>query len=277
MVNLWCLAQMPEILVDGDSNFKRDVFVVNNPLIDGVNERVIIKKTINGESSLAAGADPLVTVLAGRSYRTDYTVTNSSPTRLYNFKVFDDDQGSNQLACNLYALAPGQSTKCYRIYQAQSGLNTVAARVEAKISGEGTQISSTTAGVTYVGQDSLSGGLTVMHALNDKPGDDEADAVMIAANTNQSWLFKVTNNSNIDLYKIKVYNDGVFPINTGWEELCLIGKLKIGETRYCKRSMATGQKGLNLMMGRAQANDAYVVGSHQYINAVNPTYYFIEP
>lgn len=264
-------------LVEDDTNFRRDAFVVENPLADSNSNSITIEKKINGESSITGGSDPLVTVLANRFYRADYTVTNTSTTRLYGVRVFDKEQGNFQTVCNLNALAPGQSRQCHLFFRAQTGTNAVPARVEAKISGEGTLIRVTTPQVSYVGQDALSGGLTVKHALNNEPGDDEGSAVMLATNTDQSWLFKVTNASNIDLYKVKVYNDGVFPQNTGWEELCLIGKLKVGETRYCKRTMAAGQVGLNLMMGRAQGNDSYRVQFHQYINVANPTYYLIEP
>ena len=258
------------------TSFRHTIFSFANSSVSAP-RKISIEKTVNGELSIVNGTVPLAHLLAGRPYRADYTLTNTSDKRLYAIKVFDDDQGSNQLACNLYALDPDESTQCHRFYQAKSGGNIVSGRVIAKISGEDTAINASTPAVSYIGQDSLSGGLTVKHALNSKPGDDESSAILLAASTDQSWLFKVTNSSNIDVYKVKVYNDGVFPLNTGWEELCLIGKLKIGETRHCKRPMAAGQEGLNLMMGRAQGNDAYVVGSHQYINAANPTYYTIEP
>ena len=107
--------------------------------------------------------------------------------------------------------------------------------------------------------------------INNVNADTVDSAVTINAQ-NADVLFRVENTGVLELYRVKAYHDPVSPVNSGWEELCLIGVLKPGQVRYCKRPRTFSNSGSNLAVGRVQGANA-IISPTDIINASNPTYF----
>ena len=85
-------------------------------------------------------------------------------------------------------------------------------------------------------------------------------------------LFKVENTGDIELYQVKTYHDPVSPVDSGWDLQCVLGPIKPGQVRYCKKDITLNDSGLNQAMGRAQGRNA-IRSATEVVNASNPTYF----
>ena len=247
-------------LVVGDSNSQPDVFVTENPLIAG---QFSVELLINN-----AVRDPFVKradLLVGTNLRLDVRVTNNTPNRLYNVKVFSE--------CNFYVLKPGESkTGCTRFQPVEINGRFLDRTVTAKISGS-SKVLSVTANAHYFGHSNTLGELSVTHRINNINADTQSQAPTLSSGQAEI-LYKVENTGKIELYKVKTYHDPVSPVNTGWAKQCSFGRLEPGQVRYCKRKIIVTEPGLNHAMGRVQALNGNL--SHTaVINAANPTYFIV--
>ena len=242
---------------DDNGSYSGSVYVFE---VSKLNIEKLINYQVRQTSATAAQ------LLTGSRYQVDYRVNNDGPNRIYQIRVFED----GQFVCNLFALDPGESTQgCTRNENVLEGVRNVPATVTAMVSGTSqTRVGQTNA--YYTGLSNMPGRLKVTHYVNDKNADTPANNVAI--NSNQAEvLYRVENTGGIELYRIKTYHDPVSPINSGWQEQCLIGTLLPGEVRYCKRTINLAQAGLNKIFGRAQGLNANVSATG-FVNAANPTY-----
>ena len=253
-------------LVPDDTNQRVDIFVTDNPLLNSTNTDLLtIEKLINHKARDTQNT--AAQLLAGTRYRTEYRVSNNSPDKLYRVQVFEN----GQLVCNLYTLEPGQSvTRCSANAAVLAGDQNTPAMVTALVSGSNEQLTSLT-DAYYTGHSNVSGELSVTHYVNNDDANTAADAAMVTGNQAEV-LFRVENTGPIELYRIRTYHDPVSPVDTGWQEQCFIGILEPGQVRYCKRTIATTQPGLNKAQGRAQGANANVSATG-FVNAANQSYF----
>ena len=229
-----------------------------------------IEKLINNRAR--EDANNSAQLLVGTQYRTTYRVTNNSPHKLYRVRVYE--QG--EFVCNLYTLDAGETKsrhRCARNETVQVDSHNVNATVTARISGTNRTISADT-DAYYTGHSNVSGQLSVTHFVNNSNADTVADAITTTSNRVEI-LFRVENTGPIELYRVKTYHDPVNPVNSGWQEKCLIGSLMPGQVRYCKRTISVDKQGLNLAIGRAQGVNANVSNTG-IVNAANPSYFNVK-
>ena len=168
---------------------------------------------------------------------------------------------------------PGQSkqpSSCANFNDVLGGLNNVPANVTAKVSGTNEELASQTNSY-YTGFGNVLGKLKVTHYVNNRNADTQGSAATVNGNQAEI-LFRVENTGSIKLYRVKTYHDPASPVNSGWEEQCLLGSLMPGDVRYCKRTINLTESGLHKAFGRVQGEDANV-GPIGYVNASNPTYF----
>lgn len=178
-----------------------------------------------------------------------------------------------KLVCNFYALNPGQSRqRCDSLQPVLEGNQQVKVTVTAKDSISAESLISHT-DVYYTGHINATGKLQVKHKINNNDADSPDKAQRL--NSSQTTVFfKIENIGEIELYRVKAYHDPVSPVNSGWSEQCIIGPLKPGQVRYCKRDILLSELGLNESMGRVQATNA-INSATEVINAANPTYFIV--
>ena len=253
-------------IVRGDTNNVWDAFVADNPLAEVSSEITIVKKinnAIRGTSGLAAQLS------TGTLYRQSYMVTNNSQTRIYQVQAFE---GSN-LVCNFYALNPGETReRCVTYPTVIEGNQHFQVRVTAKVSGSGEVLTSDSDSY-YTGLTNVKGNLHVTHRINNF-NSDVVDQASVLDSKQATVLFKIENTGDIELYQVKAYHDPVSPENTGWDLQCVIGPMKPGQVRYCKRDIMLIETGLNQAMGRVQARNA-IRSATDVVNASNPTYFIV--
>ena len=125
----------------------------------------------------------------------------------------------------------------------------------------------------------VTGRLDVTHSINNSAGNsNHGDTENSAPYLNSSPAtisFKVENIGEIELYQVKTYHDPVSPVNSGWAQQCVIGSLKPGQVRYCKRDIPVTETGLNQAMGRVQGRNA-IRSATNVVNAANPTYFILQ-
>ena len=254
-------------LVANDTNNATDYFITESPLVNLSDNFIAVEKLINNETrSIPLTAAQLGT---GAYFKQAFKVTNNSPSRIYQVNVFED----GALVCNLYALNPGQSkTACHSIEQAMNGNQNQRARVTAKVSGS-SELLTSYADAYYRAHSNPRQSLAVTHRINNFNADSE-DQAPILDSPQANVLFKVENTGDIELYKVKTYHDPVTPVNSGWVQQCVIGSLKPGQVRYCKRDLTLTETGLNQIMGRTQGANA-IISATAVINANNPTYLIV--
>ena len=224
-----------------------------------------IEKLINNRSRKTPGAS--AQLLTGSLHRQVYSVTNNSQDRLYRVRVFEN----GKLVCNLYTLNPGETKqRCSTVEKVLEGDQHVKVAVNAKVSGKSTIVSANT-DAYYTGISNSRGQLKVTHYIDKRNADTPAQAKTLS-DESAKVLFKIENTGDIELYRVNTFHDPVSPVNSGWEQKCVIGNLKPGQVRYCKRDITLSEPGLNKAMGRAQGVDAYVSPTG-VINDANPTYF----
>ena len=256
-------------LVPGDTNNTYDVFVTDNPLANSINNLITIETRLNGK--IRASLGDVAQLLTGSLYEVTYTVTNHSPVRLTGVQIFED----GNLVCNVYTLEPGQTkqrARCTAERVVLSGDHYIQSIVRGGVSGAPTYLTNDT-DAYYTGNDNASGGLRLTHRINNINADLEDQAPTLS-NSTASVSFKIENTGNIELYRVRTYHDPASPVNSGWEFKCLIGTLKPGQIRYCKRDMTLSESGLNKALGWAQGKRSFVSPTGA-INASNPTYFIV--
>ena len=255
-------------LVEADNNTQRDVFVADNPLINVDNDQILVEKLINNEPRQTPEA--AAQLRSGSYYTQAYKVTNNSSSRIYQVNVFE----GSRLVCKLYALNPGQSRqRCHSLQSVLEGDQHTQVKATAKVSGS-SEVFTANTNAYYTGLVNASASLAVTHRINNINADRENQAPLLTS-SQATISFKVENTGEIELYRTKVYHDPVSPVNSGWSQQCVIGILKPGQIRYCKRDIVLTESGLNKVMGRAQAAKA-IIQTLSVVNAANPTY-FIAP
>ena len=228
---------------------------------------ITIDKLINNEAR--ESADDAAQLLAGSLYRQVYEVTNTSPDRLYQVRVYE---GGNQV-CNLYTLDAGETKQsCNTVETVLEGDQHVEITVNAKISGTSDSVSATTDSY-YSGVINGQGEMAVTHYADNRNSDTPGQAQSLSS-SQTNVLFKVENTGDIELYRVKTYHDPVSPVNSGWAQQCVMGPLKPGQVRYCKRDITLSDTGLNHAMGRVQGANAFSSPT-SVINAANPTYFIV--
>ena len=228
---------------------------------------ITIDKLINNEAR--ESADDAAQLLAGSLYRQVYEVTNTSPDRLYQVRVYE---GGNQV-CNLYTLDAGETKQsCNTVETVLEGDQHVEVTVNAKVSGTSDSVSATTDSY-YSGVINGQGEMDVTHYVDNRNSDTPGQAQSLSS-SQTNVLFKVENTGDIELYRVKTYHDPVSPVNSGWAQQCVMGPLKPGQVRYCKRDITLSDTGLNHAMGRAQGANAFSSPT-AVINAANPTYFIV--
>ena len=232
-------------LVPGDTNNFPDIFVTENPLATIDNKTITLEKLINNE--VRDYQDKAAKLAKGTLYRQSYSVTNNSPNRIYQVKVFE---GTN-LVCNFFALNPGQSRERCTSYQTVlEGDQYTMVKLSAKVSGSGEVLMSYT-DAYYTGLTNVTGELRVTHRINDINADSAGQAPTLSSQQ-ASVSFKIENTGDIELYQVKTYHDPVSPVNSGWDLQCVLGPMKPGQVRHCKRDLTLSESGLNQAMGRVQ-------------------------
>ena len=254
-------------LADGSLSGYSDIFGVENPLAHINSDTISIEARINDNARDTL--DDAAQLLAGTRYKKSYKVTNDSPNRIYQVKVFEN----GNLACNFYALNPGESrTRCSTNVAVLVGDQNVTATVTAKVSGSN-ELLSATADAYYKGHSNVSGELYVRHHMNGYAGDTTASFATLPFVNRAHLLFKLENTGPIELYRVRVFHDPGSSETTGWQQQCFFGTLQPGEIRYCKRTVdINAEPGFHLTRGRAQGLNANVSATG-YINAVNDTWY----
>ena len=254
-------------LVDGDTNARSDVFMTPNPLIKTNNLSVTIEKLINNEARETQ--DTAAQLAAGTQYRQSYKVINNSPNRIYQVKVFED----GNLVCNLYTLNPGESKqRCVTFQTVLEGDQNTQVKLAARVSGTGEELERYT-NAYYTGLTNVTGKLRVTHLINNIDSDT-VDQAPTLDSSQATVLFKIENIGKLELYQVRAYHDPVSPVNSGWELQCVIGPMKPGRTRYCKKDISFNEPGLNQAMGRVQAKNA-IRSASDVVNASNPTYFIV--
>ena len=119
----------------------------------------------------------------------------------------------------------------------------------------------------------VSGELRVTHRINNANADSP-DQAQTLGSSQASVSYKVENTGEIELYQVKTYHDPVSPVNSGWALQCVLGPLKPGQVRYCKRDIILDETGLNQAMGRVQGRNA-IRSATDVVNASNPTYFIV--
>ena len=117
--------------------------------------------------------------------------------------------------------------------------------------------------------------LTVTHFVDNRNADTQADAVTVHGNQAEI-LFRVKNTGTVPLYKVRTHHRPAQPVDGGWQQQCVLGKLDPGQVRYCKRTIAVPDVGLNKAFGIAQGHtviDPGNMGSENTVRAINPTYF----
>ena len=253
-------------LVEGDTNSERDIFLTENPLFTGKNDLILVEKLINNEKRETQ--DLAAKLSTGTLYRQSYKVTNNSPNRLYQVRVFEN----GNMVCNFYTLDPGQTRqRCDTFNTVLDGEQHVQVNVSAKVSGSGEVFSSST-DAYYTGLND-SGELRVTHRINNINADSP-DQAQTLGSSQSTVSYKVENTGEIELYQVKTYHDPVSPLNSGWALQCVLGPLKPGQIRYCKRDINLSETGLNQAMGRVQGRNA-IRSATEVVNASNPTYFIV--
>ena len=256
-------------LVEDDTNFRRDIFVADNPLADSNSELITIEVLINGKARETLG--DAAQMLTGTLYEVSYKVTNNSPDRLTGVQIFED----GDLVCDVYALDPGQTkqrSRCKTSRTVLSGDNQLHPIVTGKVSGAPTRLTNDT-DAYYTGIDNASGELRVTHRINNINADRKSQAPTLGS-SQASVSFKIENTSDIELYRVKTYHDPASPVNSGWDQQCFIGILKPGQIRYCKRDISLSNSGLNRALGWAQGKRSFVSPTGS-VNAYNQTYFIV--
>ena len=126
-------------LVDNDTNDSSDIFVLDNPLLGSDSGAVTVTKIINNAArDLPTRAAKLAT---GTLYKQVYEVTNNSPNRIYQVKVFEN----GDLVCNFFALNANQTAqRCIGFQTVLEGDQLTQVTVTAKVSGTGDVLTSDT-------------------------------------------------------------------------------------------------------------------------------------
>ena len=253
-------------LLPGATSYWKYLFGTDNPFFNTNGDSVTVEKLINNETreipSLAAKLS------TGTLYRQSYKVTNDSPNRLYQVKVFEN----GNLACNFYALNPGQTRqRCDAFQTVRDGEQRAQVTVTAKESGSDDALMSTT-DAYYTGLN-VNGELRVTHRINNVNADN-LDQAQTLSSSQATVSYKVENTGTIELYQVKTYHDPVSPVNSGWTLQCVMGSLKPGQFRYCKRDIDVTELGLNQAMGRVQGRNA-IRSATEVVNASNPTYFIV--
>ena len=114
-----------------------------------------------------------------------------------------------------------------------------------------------------------------MALFSGRRSKDTVDQAPTLGSQPATVLFKVENVGEIELYQVKTYHDAVSPVNTGWDLQCVLGPMKHGQVRYCKKDIPFTESGLSQAMGRVQGKNAFRSAT-DVVNASNPTY-FIAP
>ena len=151
-------------LVSGDTNLADDIFIASNPLAAAGDRLITVEKRINNEvRESQAKAAKLST---GTLYRQSYNVTNDSPNRIYQVKVFEN----GNLVCNFFALNPGQSRqRCDTFQTVLDGDQHLQVTVTAKVSGSNEVLTGST-DAYYTGLN-VNGELRVTHRINNINAD----------------------------------------------------------------------------------------------------------
>ena len=244
------------------------VYAVENPLRDIEPSLITVEKLINHSTrETPANAAQLAT---GTQYRHSYKVTNNSSDRLYQVQVFED----GNFVCNFYTLKPGQTKqRCESIQTVLNGDQRARVMVTAKQAGTSNVITSTT-DAYYLGLSNVVRELNVTHYINNRNAD-EPDQAPTVSDPLAKILFKVENTGMIEMYRVKLYHHPVLPVNSGWEEMCVIGTLKPGQVRYCKRDISITESGLNYTVGIARGANAIIYPTE--IRDDRNTTYFVVP
>ena len=168
-------------LVDADTNQRSDVFIAENPLVNPSNDLVKVEKLINNavRESPATAAQ----LLAGTQYKQYYKVTNTSSSRIYQVKVFEN----GSLVCNFYALDPGRSRqRCNTFRPVLEGDQHAKVMVTAKDSVSAESLTSYT-DAYYTGHVNAAAKLQLTHKINDNDANSPDQAVSL--NSNQASVF----------------------------------------------------------------------------------------
>ena len=260
-------------LVEGDTTGFADIFITENTLIESDNVIVTVRKLINNATRETQEAAAKLST--GTLYRQEYKITNQSLKRIYQVRVFED----GNLACNFYALNPGESRQRCSSYQTVlDGDQHTQVMATAKVSGSSQMIEATT-DAFYTGLNNVPGKLRTSYTIK-KPGTsisvdaDTPDQAVILDSSQASLLFKVENIGEIELYGVKTYHDPVSPVNGGWIQQCVMGMIKPGQVRYCQRDISFSEPGLNHTMGRIQGRNA-ISGATGVVNAADPVYLIV--
>ena len=249
-----------------DTNDVVDVFVLSNTLVDGGNDQLSVEKLINNETRETL--DNAAKLATGTLYRQSYKVTNDSPNRIYQVRIFEN----GNMVCNFYSLNPGQSRQRCDTYKiVLEGEQQMQVNVSAKVSGSDESLSSST--VAYYTGLNVNGELRVTHRI-DNVNADSLNQAHILDSSQASVSYKVENTGEVELYQVKTYHDPVSPVNSGWLVQCVLGPIKPGQVRYCKRDIDFTDAGLNQAIGRAQGRNA-IRSATDIVNASNPTYFIV--
>ena len=253
-------------LVEGDTNSHADIFITANPLKSTDSNMLVVEKKINNEARETQ--DSAARLSTGTLYRQSYKVTNNSPNRIYQTRVFEN----GNMVCNFFALNPGQTRqRCDTFKTVQAGEQHVQVNVSAKVSGSGETLTNST-DAYYTGLNG-NGELRVTHRINNVDADSQGQAQTLGS-SQASVSYEVENIGEIELYQVKTYHDPVSPVNSGWALQCVLGPLKPGQVRYCKRDINLTEAGLNQAMGRVQGRNA-IRSATDVVNASDPTYFIV--
>ena len=252
-------------LVEGDTNRNSDIFVKDNPLTDSDNLALEVEKPINNIPRVDFGS--AAQLATGSLHREFYTVTNNTPHRLYQVKVYE----GNTVVCDFFVLEPGQSrTRCYSNKTVLEGEQRDFVRINARVTGTAELLTNYT-NAYYTGVSNATAQMRVNHYINNKNADTPNQAVNVNSQP-ATVFFSVENTGDIELYRVRAYHDPISPVNSGWAEQCKIGPIRPAQTRYCRRDIMLPNTGLNHVIGRAQGVNAFVTPTG-VINAENPTYF----
>lgn len=254
-------------VVMNDTNEVWDIFYTENSLAEPENALISVEKLINNE--VRNTLDTAAQLTAGTQYRQAYTVTNNTSERIYQVRAFE----GGSLVCNFYTLNPGESKKqCYSNEIVLEGDQRAEIMVSA-ITSDTAQTLSASVGAYYKGHINTTGSMSVTHYVNGVNADNVDQAVNLDS-SQATLLFKVVNTGEIELYRVKTYHDPVVPVDGGWDELCVLGTIKPGEEKYCKRDITLPEPGLNYSFGRAQGANA-IISATEIVNSNNPTYFIV--
>ena len=260
-------ASLANNLVASDTNDTGDVFVADNPLFVLDSDLITIKKRIN--NVIRDTQSTAAQLAAGTLFKQSYQVTNNSPNRIYQVKVFED----GNLACNFYSLNPGEiKERCVTSQTVLKGDQHEKVKLMAKISGSGEMLTSNT-DAYYTGLTNVTGELRVTHRINNVNADAIGQAPTLGS-SQATVSYKVENIGDIEIYQVKTYHDPVSPVNSGWDLLCVLGPMKPGQVRYCKRDIILTESNINQVIGRVQGRNA-IRSATNVVNASNPTYFIV--